>query len=231
MNAEWLGDVKPDDKLIRVRIELRETGISRTVIVPSWLDLDSFSRVIREAIGWDGSHRWLYYQGRNLQWHDGRTADEPKPKGNAVWHQCPYDHTLDEVLPTRGKRLYYVYDFGDDWQHLIVRLSDPAPGTAVSCEATSGVWGRDDVGGAGGLVRLVRALQVWDKDCTDDECREGELSGDKRFWFGWGKKAVREKFLAGPTVSEVGDKIRALFTEWSSDKRPSLSREEIWGHE
>ena len=71
----------------------------------------------------------------------------------------------------------------------------------------------DDVGGSWGLESLVKALQKWDKDCTDAECREGELSGDKRFWYGWGKKAAREKFLSGPSVEDVTTRLSELFSD------------------
>ena len=90
-------------------------------------------------------------------------------------------------MPVKGKRLYYVYDFGDTWEHVIYRMSDPAADAVPTCENTSGTWGVDDVGGTWALESLVKALRKWgDKDCTDAECREGEMSGDKRFWYGWG---------------------------------------------
>jgi len=223
MITTWLGEVKPGEKMMRVKIEVRETEIKRTVVVPVRLTLDSFSDVIREAVGWDGSHGWMFYQGKDLRWPQGQEEDEDKPTCSwpydTTWYQSPYNHRLGEVLPTKGKRLYYCYDKGDNWEHLITRMGDPAEGATVGCEKTAGVWGRDDVGGACGLESLFKALRRWDKDCTDAECREGEFSGDKRFWFGWGKKAVREKFLAGPTVDEVSAKLQALFTNMPEEER------------
>jgi len=227
MITAWLGEVNPDEKLIRIRIEVCGTGISRTLVVPERLNLEDLSHVIRETIGWDGSHPWMFHQGKMVRWDVEQYEDEPKPKSNAVWYQAPCKHRLSEVLASRVKRLYYVYDFGDNWEHLIMRLSDPEPGAKVGCEATSGVWGRDDVGGAANFLALIEDLRRWDKDCSDDECREGEWSGDLRYWFGWGKKAEREKFLAGPTVSEVDAKIKALFTKAPKEMRSPFEFDDL----
>jgi hypothetical protein len=131
-------------------------------------------------------------------------------------------------LPVKGKRLYYVYDFGDTWEHVICRMSDPAADAVPACENTGGTWGVDDVGGAWGLESLVKALRKWgDKDCTDAECREGEMSGDKRFWYGWGKKTLREKFLAGPNAEEVSSRLTAMFTEDEHVEDPSYVTDAI----
>ena len=117
------------------------------------------------------------------------------------------------MLDQKGKRLYYTYDFGDSWEHVIYRMADPKEDMMPRCEKTCGTWGVDDIGGTWGLDSVIKALRKWDKDCTDEECRQGEWSGDKRFWYGWGKKAVREKFLAGPTADEVTARLSELFSD------------------
>lgn len=217
MRIVHLGAVKPGTKMIRVKIELRDTDILRTIVVPENLTLEDFSDVIQYAVGWDGSHPWEFYQGKDVDWNCEVYEDEPKPRNppwcHDQWHQAPCEHTIGEVLPAKGKRLYYVYDFGDTWEHVIYRMADPESDVLPCCEKTSGTWGVDDVGGSWGLESLVKALQKWDKDCTDAECREGELSGDKRFWYGWGKKAAREKFLSGPSVEDVTTRLSELFSD------------------
>ena len=217
MKEVHLGAVKPDTKMIRVKIELRDSDISRTVVVPGDLSLDDFSDVIQCAIGWDGSHPWEFFQGKEVDWNCDMYEDEPKPKKSQWyherWHQAPCEHTIEEVLDKKGKRLYYTYDFGDCWEHVVYRMADPKEDVMPCCEKTSGTWGVDDIGGTWGLDSVIKALRKWEKDCTDDECKEGELSGDKRFWYGWGKKAVRDKFLAGPSAAEVTARLSELFTD------------------
>ena len=217
MREVHLGVVAPETKMICVKIELRDTDIRRTIIVPENLTLEDFSDVIQYAVGWDGSHPWKFCQGKDVDWYCDVYEDEPKPMKmpwlQERWHQAPCEHTIGEVLDKKGKRLYYTYDFGDSWEHVVYRMSDPKKGALPCCEKTCGTWGVDDVGGSWGLNSVVVSLRKWDKDCTDEECREGELSGDRRFWYGWGKKAEREKFLAGPTADEVTARLSELFTD------------------
>ena len=224
MREVHLGAVAPGTKMIRVKIELRDSEITRTLIVPGNLSLDDFSDVIQYAVGWDGSHPWEFYQGKDIDWNCEVYEDEPKPRKlpwcHERWHQAPREHTIDEVLDKKGKRLYYAYDFGDSWEHVVYRMSDPKADAVPCCEKTSGTWGVDDIGGAWGLNSVIESLRKWDKDCTEEECRQGEWSGDKRFWYGWGKKAEREKFLAGPTVDEVTARLSELFTN-STDESPA----------
>ncbi len=218
MTTIRLGAVPPDTKMMRVKIELRGTDIRRTIVVPGNLSLFHFSFVLQAAIGWDGDHEWKFYQGKDIDWFCDVNKDEPRPPKNR-WsreprHLSPRHHTLNEVLPSqaKGKRLYYVYDFGDWWEHVVYRMADPQEASAPVCEKTSGTWGRDDLGGASGLNAICEELRKWDRDCTDHECREGEFSGKRRFWYGWGKKAIREQFLAGPSPEEVSAKILEIFS-------------------
>lgn len=219
MRTVHLPPVKPGTKMVRVKIELSDSDIRRTVIIPENLTLEDFSYVIQYAVGWDGSHPWEFYQGKDLDWNCEVFKDEPKPNNqfwfNDRWHQAPSKHRVGEVLPGKGKRLYYVYDFGDFWKHVIYRMSDPKGFVEPCCVTTSGTWGVDDIGGPWMLQDVIGKLRKWDKDCTDEECREGEFSGDRRFWFGWGKKIVREKFLAGPTTDEVTARLSELFSDKS----------------
>ena len=213
-----LGAVKPGTPMIRVKIELLDTNIRRTIVVPSNLTLENFAYVIQVAVGWDGSHPWEFYQGKDLVWNCDVFEDESYDPADYPWmharkNLAPSLHTIAEVFAARGRRLYFTYDFGDSWQHVIYRMGDPKEGAMPCCEKTSGTWSVDDIGGPWALMGIIESLQKWEKDCTDAECREGELSGDMRFWYGWGKKAVREAFLAGPTTDEVTAKLSQMFRD------------------
>ena len=58
MREVHLGAVQPGTKMIRVKIEVRDTDIRRTIVIPEDLTLEDFSDVVQVAIGWDGSHPW-----------------------------------------------------------------------------------------------------------------------------------------------------------------------------
>ncbi len=106
----------------RVRIDLEGTGppLWRRLELASDLFLDQLHDIIQVAFGWTDSHLHRFDSG----------AD---PFGAQTEHYlCPFDVDegdtgipegyvrLDEVLAERGDRLFYSYDYGDDWQHVIV---------------------------------------------------------------------------------------------------------------
>lgn len=105
----------------RVRIDLEETKppLWRRLQVASDLFLNDFHDVIQAAFGWTDSHLHRFGCGPEYYSHD------------TEYYLCPFDVEegetgvpedqvrLDEVLVEVGDKLFYTYDFGDDWQHLI----------------------------------------------------------------------------------------------------------------
>ncbi|MGW3545300.1 plasmid pRiA4b ORF-3 family protein [Nocardia niigatensis] len=118
----------------RVRIDLADTEppVWRRLELSSELFLDELHAAIQAAFGWTDSH--LHQFGSGPTYYDRRTeyylcafqADEGEPG-------IPEEQVrLDEVLVNVGDILYYLYDFGDDWQHLIEleAVSPREPGAA-----------------------------------------------------------------------------------------------------
>ncbi len=106
----------------RVRIDLEGTdpALWRRLELASDLFLDQVHDIIQVAFGWTDSHLHRFASG-------------PDRFGAQTEHfLCPFDvdegdtgipagHVrLDEVLAEPGDRLFYSYDYGDDWQHVIV---------------------------------------------------------------------------------------------------------------
>ena len=105
----------------RVRIDLKGTRppLWRRLELSSDLLLDELHRVIQEAFGWTDSHLHQFSSG-------------PSPHSpEAELYLCPFQVDegdigipeeqvrLDEVLADPGDKLYYEYDFGDGWEHVI----------------------------------------------------------------------------------------------------------------
>ncbi len=105
----------------RVRIDLSRTKppLWRRVELASDLFLDQVHEVIQVAFGWTDSHLHQFGSG-------------PRHYGPETEHYlCPFqveegatgipeeDVRLDEVLADVGDKLFYDYDFGDDWEHTI----------------------------------------------------------------------------------------------------------------
>lgn len=105
----------------RVRIDLLGTKppLWRRLELASDLFLDDIHEIIQIAFGWTDSH--LHRFGRGLQYYSPDTE----------YYLCPFSVEdgdigipeeqvrLDEVLVEVGDKLFYNYDFGDDWQHTI----------------------------------------------------------------------------------------------------------------
>jgi hypothetical protein len=112
---------RPDVVKYRVRVDLKgaRPPLWRRLELSSDLLLDEVHQVIQEAFGWTDSHLHQFGSGHDLY--------SPETE----LYLCPYQVDegetgipeeqvrLDEVLADAGDKLYYSYDFGDDWQHVI----------------------------------------------------------------------------------------------------------------
>ena len=81
--------------------------------------LDEVHDVIQVAFGWTDSHLHGFASGsssyaaateRYLCPFDAAEGEDGIPEGEV---------RLDEVLANPGDKLSYLYDYGDDWQHVI----------------------------------------------------------------------------------------------------------------
>ncbi len=83
------------------------------------LFLDDVHEVIQDVFGWTDCHLHRFGSGPTLY------------SNETEYYLCPFsaddgdegvpeeEVRLDEVLVDVGDKLFYVYDFGDDWQHVI----------------------------------------------------------------------------------------------------------------
>jgi len=106
---------------LRVRVDLSytEPPLWRRLELSSDLHLDEVHQVIQASFGWTDSH--LHRFGCGPSYYSTKT----------VYYLCPFsaddgdngvpeeDVRLDEVLVKVGDKLFYEYDFGDSWLHLI----------------------------------------------------------------------------------------------------------------
>lgn len=145
----------PAGAIARLEITLDhvEPAVMRRIEVPVTLRLDRLHLAIQAAMGWTNSH--LYeIRARDIGWG---IPDRD-------WNDGPLDArraTLHDVLGVGTKKLTYLYDFGDGWQHTIriERLLDPAPGVAYPrlIEA-AGRCPPEDIGGPWGYAETLAAI-------------------------------------------------------------------------
>ena len=130
------------DAIIRLKIVLDDTDppIWRTIEVPAAITLKDLHRVIQAAMGWEDEHLFEFQLGR------GRAANRTQ---------------LAELAVARIRRLGYLYDMGDSWQHTlrIEKTLDADPATAYP--RLIGGAGRcppEDCGGIPGFYNFLDAM-------------------------------------------------------------------------
>jgi Plasmid pRiA4b ORF-3-like protein len=142
----------------RLKITLDDVSpaILRRVEVPFDIRLDRLHLIVQAAMGWTNSHLYEIRAG-----DVGFSTPDP----DADWGNDFLDARkarLDDVLEDIGtKKLVYLYDFGDGWEHTIMieRLVDSDPG--VFYPRLVEVRGRcppEDCGGPFGYAELLDAI-------------------------------------------------------------------------
>lgn len=138
---------------VRVDLDGAKPPIWRRLRLSSELMLDELHEVLQQAMGWTDSHLHQFLAGENKMdpfaehYHMQFMLDEGA--GGVLENRV----RLDELFTGPKDRLFYCYDFGDDWEHTLVvekvlpRL-DGEPhaiciGGARACppEDCGGIWG------------------------------------------------------------------------------------------
>lgn len=145
-----------EPSMLTLTIELRnsEPRIWRRLVLPGDLTLDGVHTLFQAAMGWTDSHVHRFQPGT------GQGPDEPyflnqfdQQEGEPGTPE--QDVRLDQVMRATGDRLTYLYDFGDDWEHVVTleqvtlhERSEPrCIGGAKACppEDIGGIWGHQEV--------------------------------------------------------------------------------------
>jgi hypothetical protein len=146
------------DTIARLKITLDdvEPTVLRRVDVPFDIRLDRLHLTIQAAMGWTNSHLYELRAG-DVGWS--------MPYPDADWSGDFLDARkarLNDILEDIGtKKLIYIYDFGDGWEHTIKveRLTDPAPGALYPrLIEVSGRCPPEDCGGPWGYAEMLEAI-------------------------------------------------------------------------
>jgi pRiA4b ORF-3-like protein len=147
----------PTDPLSIHRIKVTLSGVRppvwRRLLVPSDVTLLRLHRILQAAMGWDDAHLHRFRVG-HASYGDRILLSEVSARAERTAR-------LAEVAPALGDRLRYDYDFGDDWEHVVVveAVLAPQPGVRYpSCVAGKRACPPEDCGGAWGYGTLLEAL-------------------------------------------------------------------------
>ncbi|MBP2369081.1 plasmid pRiA4b ORF-3 family protein [Pseudonocardia parietis] len=139
----------------RVRVDVTGTKppLWRRLELASDMLLDELHDVLQAAFGWTDSH--LHQFGSGTEYY-GRDTE---------YYLCPFEVEegetgipegevrIDEVLAGPGDTLFYLYDFGDGWQHTVrleTVLPREGPGPRAVCTAGRRPGPPENIGGVAG---------------------------------------------------------------------------------
>ena len=141
---------------VRLRITLRRSkpAIWREVLVPTSMTMLTLHQTIQAAMGWYDEHLFEFDTG------DDRIG-VPDPDWDDVPAKSARKVRLASLLRRGLRRFSYLYDFGDNWEHLIeVKREIPLlPGEEVPILlAGQRRCPPEDVGGLGGFEEFLAAM-------------------------------------------------------------------------
>lgn len=161
----------PTRRTYRIRVDLvgAEPAIWRRLALPADTTLDLLHRVLQCAFGWTESHLHRFTPVGDR--HDPEAESILTPFDVEEGEQGVLESALrlDQLIAAVGDRLFYLYDFGDEWEHTLVLegVDEHGPADAAAGAAASGYGGIccldagrkgpvEDVGGIGRHDVLVR---------------------------------------------------------------------------
>jgi len=140
---------------LQLRVSLREVEpeIWRRFIVPGDIRLDELHDVLQVVMGWVDYHLHLFrFRTGNYGVPDPDFGDDTQDERRKRLHQ------LSEV----GEEFQYIYDFGDDWQHVVTveAAVDPQARRVLPiCIEGARRCPPEDVGGAWGYADFLEAYR------------------------------------------------------------------------
>ena len=182
-----------------LKVVLEATEIRRDIVVPEHMTLEDLHCAIQAVMGWEDAHLWHFTDKRR----DGVIYELPHEDDGfpAFSKRLTIDAskmTLRKALPRRGAKLYYEYDFGDSWGHVITRQADPKK-PEIACVKSSGPDGIEDFGGQWRLAAFIEAMR------TDPRREE---FAETRKWADLDTDEDIKKYLDGETLDRKTEKLR-----------------------
>lgn len=154
-----------DIAIIRVELAETEPSVWRRFAVPVSTSLLGLHHLIQAAMGWHDDHLWEYRLGERRYGIPDPEDDLDPPLLEAG------GTTLASIIERHSGPFLYVYDFGDNWRHVITieRVEDARP--PIIYPAFIDGERRcppEDVGGVSGYERFLEIM----RDPRDPEYAE-----------------------------------------------------------
>jgi hypothetical protein len=140
-------------RIVSLKVTLRGTRppVWRRLLMLGEMTLADLHQAIQATMGWHDDHLHAFDIG-GQQYGDRHTADDVANENRL---------TLNSLLKSGVARFVYTYDFGDNWEHIIV-IEKRAPASEVTlypaCVGGKRNCPPEDCGGAWGYQHLLDIL-------------------------------------------------------------------------
>jgi hypothetical protein len=147
------------------RIELKDIRpkIWRYFYVRSDISLLEFHDVIQRVMGWSNYHLFsfrIHGEDYYVPGEDG--FGQPATAADGATHKTLKTIRLNKLYLSKGDTFQYLYDMGDDWEHVVKVLdtdySPKVPGTRAGCYRGARACPPEDCGGVWGYSELLEIL-------------------------------------------------------------------------
>ncbi|WKK14756.1 plasmid pRiA4b ORF-3 family protein (plasmid) [Rhodococcus ruber] len=150
-----VGQVPDRVRGVRVRVDLlgAKPPVWRRLELPGDLTLDRLHTVLQAAMGWLDCHLHRFRTGNDSRAPYFVTAFDVEDGEDGILEDTV---RLDQLLTESGDRLWYDYDFGDGWAHVVqVEAVLDEPPTTVRCTTGRNACPPEDCGGIWGYADLA----------------------------------------------------------------------------
>jgi hypothetical protein len=142
---------------LKVTLRNVRPPIWRRILVPGHATLGQLHDILQGAMGWGNGHLHQFTVGDIIY-------SAPRFELDAFGDEVEDERTVTvaEVLPQKGSRALYEYDFGDGWEHLLLveKVGPREAGVeAPLCIAGARACPPEDSGGPWGYGELLELLR------------------------------------------------------------------------
>jgi hypothetical protein len=149
----------------KLKIELRQSDplIYRTVLIPEKFTFHELHTVIQLVMNWENTHLYQFNLGAPYVSDSIKLIDEEEEEffdfGPEFEKYEATETHLSDFFNGQKKQLNYIYDFGDDWIHLIKVQKKPTEEVLFPiCIKGENAAPVDDCGGVFGFYSMMEIL-------------------------------------------------------------------------
>lgn len=198
----------------KLKIELRHSDhkIYRTVIVPENFNFHQLHIVLQCVMNWENDHLYQFNVGAPYASDSIKNIQEEEFGffGGNRYQQYEATKTyLSDYFNGRQKTMNYIYDFGDDWIHIITVQKKPSEEVMFpQCIKGEHAAPFEDCGGIPGFYHIKELMDKKRKNREEKEMLE---------WYGLaGAKSYEE--VCGFDIEEVNLQLREVFRDYPENE-------------